>query len=253
MKKVLSLFLALSLFAVATTCLASCTKTCDHEWGEEVVSTAATCSRSGVSHFYCTKCGESQRNVIPKLPHTYSSKWSFDGTYHWYEATCEHAGETYLKALHTMEDGVCTVCGMALVSQGLEYRGNLGTLTYRVTGIGTTLDKDVIVARYYKEYEIVEVDEGAFRNVKGLNSVFLQIYIKRIGDFAFADNDGLTYVEFTSELEYLGSKVIDNCPAFEKIIFRGTVAEWNALEKAADWQGGATGFVVECSDTYIQY
>ena len=253
MKKVLSLFLVFSLVAVALLSLASCTETCQHEWGEEVVSTEATCSRSGVSHVYCEKCGESQRNVISKLPHTYSSKWSFDANNHWYDAICEHTGETYRKGAHTMENGMCTVCGMALVSQGLEYRGNLGTLTYRVTGIGTTLDKDVIVARYYKEYEIVEVDEGAFRNVKGLNSVLLQIYIKRIGDSAFADNEGLTYVEFTSELEYLGSKVIDNCPNFERIIFRGTVAQWNALEKAADWQGDATGFVVDCSDADIQY
>lgn len=253
MKKLISFVLLISVLFTFVFSLASCVKPCDHQWGEEVVDSEANCSRSGVSHVYCQKCGESQRTVIPKLMHTYSSKWNFDGTYHWFDAICEHTGETYRKGLHVMEDGVCTVCGMALVSQGLEYRGNLGTNTYRVCGIGTTLDKNVIVARYYKEYEIVAVDDDAFRGVKGLESVTLQIYIKSIGDRAFADNEELTYVEFTNELEYLGANIIDNCPNFEKIIFRGTVAEWNSLEKSALWQGTAGGFIVECTDAYIQF
>lgn len=254
MKKLIFLGLTLLLFIGVLSAFTSCkNNNCQHEWSEEVVSSEATCSRSGVSHIYCSKCGESQRIVIPKLPHTYSEDWEIDSLHHWHKATCEHSDEISVKEPHDMQDGVCTVCHMATVSIGLEYRGNLGGVTYRVIGIGTTLDANVIVARYYKDYEIVAVDDNAFEKVKGLKSVTLQMYIKSIGDRAFASNDELTFIEFTSKLEYLGAEVIDDCPAFEKIVYRGTVEEWNKLPKAENWKGNAKNFIVDCSNGDLQY
>ena len=46
--------------------------------------------------------------------HTYSDKWSFDQTYHWHAATCEHTDEVYGKSEHTIVNGVCSVCGNAI-------------------------------------------------------------------------------------------------------------------------------------------
>ena len=254
MKKFFALILSILLLSSMAFVLSSCKgENCEHQWSEEIVSSEPTCARSGVSHVYCDICGESQRIVVSKLPHSYSSKWSFDSTYHWRAATCEHSDEFVEKAEHIMEDGVCTVCGMAVVSQGLEYKGNLGENTYRVVGIGTTLDANVIVARYYKDCEIVAIDNSAFENVKGLKSVTLQVYITSIGDRAFSNNETLTFVEFTSAVQYLGDNAFDNCPSLTKIIFRGTKAEWDSIEKGADWRGNSKGFIVDCSDKDILY
>ncbi|MGN0768739.1 MAG: hypothetical protein ACI4M8_05195 [Christensenellales bacterium] len=43
--------------------------------------------------------------------HTYSAEWSFDQTYHWHAATCEHTAEVSEKSEHTLVNGVCSVCG----------------------------------------------------------------------------------------------------------------------------------------------
>ena len=43
--------------------------------------------------------------------HTYSDKWSYDGSRHWHEATCGCAYTSDV-AEHTLEDNICTVCGM---------------------------------------------------------------------------------------------------------------------------------------------
>lgn len=40
--------------------------------------------------------------------HTYSDEWTFDETYHWYNAECAHMSETKDKAKHTFDDGTET-------------------------------------------------------------------------------------------------------------------------------------------------
>ena len=43
--------------------------------------------------------------------HTFATEWSWDETYHWKEATCEHKNEISSKAEHNFVDNQCTVCG----------------------------------------------------------------------------------------------------------------------------------------------
>lgn len=43
--------------------------------------------------------------------HTFSSEWTYDGTYHWHAATCEHKDEVRDRTEHTFSDDVCSVCG----------------------------------------------------------------------------------------------------------------------------------------------
>lgn len=46
----------------------------------------------------------------PGHVHEYSSEWSYDEEYHWHAATCGHE-DVDGKALHALENGVCSVCG----------------------------------------------------------------------------------------------------------------------------------------------
>ena len=43
--------------------------------------------------------------------HEYSRSWTYDDTYHWHIATCEHFEEIGDKAEHTYTNGICSVCG----------------------------------------------------------------------------------------------------------------------------------------------
>lgn len=257
MKKILSLVLSISLLISLVLGLVSCTGTttdgCVHQWGEWEVKKVATCGEGGYSIRVCALCTQEDRKVSYALEHTYSTDWVYDGSYHWHPATCQHKAEKSSYSPHVFDGNACTSCGALRATQGLEYRGNLGEDTYRVFGIGTTLDANIVIARYYNGYEIVAVDDHAFEGVNGLLTVAMQSYITYIGDRAFADCPDLTAVQFSKTLEYLGSGVFDGCDSLEYIYFDGTVAEFHhQLNKAPDWYGDATGFKVVCSDAWFQ-
>ncbi|MGN0813079.1 MAG: leucine-rich repeat domain-containing protein, partial [Candidatus Coproplasma sp.] len=49
--------------------------------------------------------------------HTYANDWSYDETYHWHAATCEHTEMVSDKSGHSFDNGVCSVCGYAQEEQ----------------------------------------------------------------------------------------------------------------------------------------
>ena len=70
----------------------------DHDWGEGVVTKAATCTEDGVKTFTCSRDGATKTEVIPAVGH----KWD-DGTVTT-PATCEASG---VKTYKCLNDG-CT-------------------------------------------------------------------------------------------------------------------------------------------------
>ena len=251
MKKILSvLALAVLTFGIAilATACSSGDDSHSHTWGDPVVIDAPTCTKGGYSISTCTGCGETTRTILYPSDHPYSESWSFDGSYHWREATCQHKGQTTDYAPHEFEGKYCKFCGAVKASQGLSYRADIENGTYVVIGLGTTLETDIVIARYYNSKDIVAVADSAFANSRGINSIHLQQYIKRVGDLAFANSLNLTEVTLSAGLEYMGSRLFVGCDALETVVFLGTVAEFEAIEKAGDWDGGNTGFVVKCND-----
>lgn len=43
--------------------------------------------------------------------HTFSNEWTYDETYHWREATCEHTSEVSDRANHSFNGNSCSICG----------------------------------------------------------------------------------------------------------------------------------------------
>lgn len=94
---------------------------CEHTYGDWVVTKAATCTEAGSHKKTCSKCGNELVEAIPALGHSWGS-----GTIH--EATCteggytdyecstchEHKHEDESSALgHNYVNGICTRCGAA--------------------------------------------------------------------------------------------------------------------------------------------
>ena len=72
----------------------------------------AECEKDGTKTAKCENC-EATNTITDEgsaTGHTYSSTWSYDDTYHYYKATCEHIDEKKDYAKHTIEDGICTIC-----------------------------------------------------------------------------------------------------------------------------------------------
>lgn len=253
MKRIFSvigiILVAVTVLIFATSCDGD--DTCAHEWGEWVVIDQPTCTKGGYSTRTCGLCGESSRTVLYPSDHTYAEEWSYDGQYHWRAATCQHADQKTDYSVHEFDGQTCIVCTAVKASQGLQYRGDSESGTYIVIGLGTTLESDIVVARYYNGYDIVAVGERAFANAKGINSIWLQPYIKTVGDRAFENSTSITEVTLCYGTEYLGSYLFSGCTSLEKIVFRGTMEQFNEIEKAEDWDGGNAGFLVECFDGTI--
>ncbi len=252
MKRNISVILAVLMLLSSCLSLASCApeqEACHHEWGEWELRREPTCGEGGYSIRVCNLCDAEDRKVSYALEHPYSTEWVYDGSYHWHPATCQHKAEKSDYATHSFDGNTCSSCGALRATQGLEYRGNLGEDTYRVVGIGTTLDANLVIARYYNGFEIVAVAASAFEGVEGLITVAMQEYITSIGDRAFADCKDLTAVQFSSTVTYLGYHMFDGCDSLQTVYFDGTVAEFNALREGVDWSGSAKGFRVVCSDT----
>ncbi len=253
MKKILTLLALLIFTAGILILLVGCREddSCVHEWGPQNVVDAPSCTKGGYSISTCTKCGESTRTILYPSDHPYSEQWSFDGSYHWREATCQHTGQTTEKEPHVIEGKNCKVCGALKASQGLSYRSDIEADSYIVTGLGTTLETDIVVARYYNGKTIVAVADAAFENARGIRSIHLQETVTSVGARAFANSASLTEVTLSAGLEYMGSCLFIGCDSLTTVIFLGTVEEFEAIEKAGDWDGGNTGFIVKCNDGNI--
>lgn len=87
----------------------TCTNDASHAVTELCSGGTATCSEKAT----CEACGGKHGEL---LEHTYSEEWSFNGAYHWHDATCgcDVQGD---KAAHEMAaDGMCEYCGAAVTA-----------------------------------------------------------------------------------------------------------------------------------------
>ncbi|MBQ6430740.1 MAG: hypothetical protein IJJ99_02530 [Oscillospiraceae bacterium] len=78
---------------------------CEHSY-TSAVTTAATCTASGVLTYTCALCGDSYTEPIPATGHSYAYSDNGNGTH---TATCSRCGDS-ATASHTYTNGVC-VCG----------------------------------------------------------------------------------------------------------------------------------------------
>ena len=112
----------------------------DHTWDAGEVTTAATCTSTGEKVYTCSICGETKVETLDKLAHTYnnacdttcndcgevreiehsySTKWSSDGTNHWHQ--CTVCGDKTDEQAHIPGDAAteweaqkCKVCDYVL-------------------------------------------------------------------------------------------------------------------------------------------
>ena len=82
---------------------------------------------------------------------------------------------------------------------------------------------------------VTSIGAYAFYNCTGLTSITIGNGVESIGDSVFGYCEGLTSIDIPNSVTSIGSYAFRNCTGFASIKFRGTEAEWNAIEKGADW------------------
>ena len=243
-----------------------------HAFGEWNVTEEPTCDKPGVEARLCA-CGErEERTVDPQhklVEEAYETA-----------PTCVSAGEKSTE--------VCSVCGyraVEIVGVPLGHRlsdGESGHLHCDTCGVTThrIYDNNNYSWKYfytvYGSYETwednmsPELAKQEYYDVlvprhdyitsilptlfKGshVQAITMTDNIVSIEKFAFEECRELTYVRLPSSIQKIHSRAFADCDTLTFIQYEGTMAEWRAVEKAADWDEGAGLYTVICSDGVIE-
>ncbi len=85
---------------------------------------------------------------------------------------------------------------------------------------------------------ITHIYEGALNN-------YLNSYSKSFGVELFPELNSIVIPE---TVVYIGSKAFSKCETLNNITFKGTVEQWEAIEKGAEWKEGVPATKVVCSN-----
>ena len=84
-----------------------------------------------------------------------------------------------------------------------------------------------------------------------VRSVVLHNAIVSINESAFENCTQLTFVQMTTSVTKIADRAFKDCSKLAYIFYSGTIAEWNAIDKGADWDAGTGNYTVYCSNGTI--
>ena len=96
---------------------------------------------------------------------------------------------------------------------------------------------------------VTSIGKYAFQYCKSLTNITLPDSLISIKNAAFG-NSGLLKISFSSNLKSLGGSCF-SYSNLKTIDFRGTVEQWNALDKGYDWTYGFPISTIVCDDGEI--
>ena len=99
---------------------------------------------------------------------------------------------------------------------------------------------------------VTSIGEMAFYNCTSLTSVDIPDSVTSIGDRAFYDCTSLTSITIPDSVTSIGGKAFWDCKKLEKIIYGGTMSQWESIDAGTYWDANAGGqFEIVCSDGSI--
>ena len=186
------------------------TENAEHVWDDGIVTTEPTCTEKGVRTHNCVICGQTYDYSI-----------------------------TYLR--HKKQDGVCSVCGEI----GPYWINSAGTLKVDYPGL---LDAVVEIPETVDDITVSDIGYNAFTSSATMTKVVLPNTVKTIKNYAFQKCSNLSSVTIPSSVTSFQNTIIQNCNSLNEIIYTGTIAQWNLIDKTATWATGIPATVVHCSD-----
>lgn len=142
----------------------------------------------------------------------------------------------------TIPDSVLTIGDSAFSNSGLT------TVTFgkNLLEIGTHAFAMCGITNVTLPNSLTEIGDEAFYGCS-LTTVTFGSNVKTIGDRAFA-SCLLTSIKIPAGVTTIGVAAFANCQSLTEITFDGTVAQWNAINKGADWNSNAPATKVICTD-----
>lgn len=187
---------------------------CPHQITNKLAKVEPTCTETGLTQgLACGHCGEVllAQQLIPSISHS-EGDWIVD-----IAPTEEKEG-----SMHTE----CTMCHTILkersldaispesndsISQGLVFTLNNDKNSYTLTDVGTCVDTEIVIPKYYDGKLVTKIGEGAFLNNANIVSVIIPEGVLSIGDGAFRECVALASVTIPSTITSIGEYAFFNC------------------------------------------
>lgn len=102
-------------------------------------------------------------------------------------------------------------------SEGLEYEYNKESNYYRVIGIGTCLDEDIVIPKEYNGSRVMIIDTEAFKDCQTIKSVVIPESITTIREDAFDNCVNLERVKIEEGVKVIGEGAFSGCKDLKEI------------------------------------
>ena len=79
------------------------------------------------------------------------------------------------------------------------------------------------------------IEDCAFDYCSSLENVVLSKNLTEISNGLFAECEKLTKITLPNSIKRIGDSAFISCVSLEEIVFEGTEAQWNAIEKGTYW------------------
>ena len=128
------------------------------------------------------------------------------------------------------------------------------SLTSLIIGNGVTyIDKDMFygctsLTSVTIGNGVTSIGESAFRDCTSLTSVTIPDSVTSIGDDAFFWCTSLTSVTIPDSVTSIGWGAFSDCRSLTEINFKGTKAQWKAINKGIAWNNNMENYTVHCTD-----
>ncbi len=95
---------------------------------------------------------------------------------------------------------------------------------------------------------VTSIGEYVFIGCRSLTSVIIPDSVTSIGNGAFYSCDSLTSVIIPDSVTSIGWGTFNGCSELKDIIFKGSMAQWKAIEKENNWNIFTENYTVHCTD-----
>lgn len=95
---------------------------------------------------------------------------------------------------------------------------------------------------------VTSIGDYAFERCNNLTYVIIGGAVVSIGAVAFAHCTGLTSITIPDSVTSIGNSAFSDCSGLTSMMFEGTIAEWNTIDKGGSWHYNCPFTEVVCSD-----
>ena len=191
------------------------------------VTTPPTCTAQGYDTNTCSICNTVTYTNYTPLSHNYSTVYSFNESYHWYD--CTTCDEIYGYEEHSVDDNnVCTVCNQPLQpTPGVVYLLSTdGTYAEVVDYTGTATN--VMIAEEYNGAPVTTIGTQAFAN-KNISFAVIPQGVTTVKGMAFSNCTNLSQIILPDTIASIESGAFSNCTALKKVHITD-IAKWCSID-----------------------